>query len=358
MPKNIVICCDGTGNEFSKNNSNVVKLYSVLQQSLDQVSYYHPGLGTMGSKNALSAIGKWWTRIIGLAFGYGISENIADAYQFLMRNYEDGDKIFIFGFSRGAYTARALCGVLHMFGLLTKGNEALIPYAIRLAKQKNPDFALILKFKHTFSHPCKTHFLGVFDTVASVGWIFNAVHFPYTTKNPDLNIVRHSMSIDERRAFFRQDLFTKATPEQDIKEVWLAGVHCDVGGGYAENESGLSKIPFKWMLSEAKQYGILINEQKEKDMLGGNSNYVQPDPKGQIHNSLHGWWWIAEIMPKIHNRAVVDDGKTEWKKSLRVNLARPRYIDMNTAVFDESVTERIKNVPDYRPKNVERLWKQ
>ena len=101
MSKNIVICCDGTGNEFEKNNSNVVKLYSVLIKSPEQICYYHAGLGTMGSKNALSSFGKWWTYMIGLAFGYGISENIADAYQFLMRNYEPGDKIYLFGFSRG-----------------------------------------------------------------------------------------------------------------------------------------------------------------------------------------------------------------------------------------------------------------
>jgi len=356
MSKNIVICCDGTGNEFSKNNSNVVKLYSVLDQGANQISYYHPGLGTMGSKNALSAIGKWWTKIIGLAFGYGLSENIADAYQFLMRNYEDGDRIYVFGFSRGAYTARALAGLLHMFGLLTKGNEALIPYAIRLAKQKNPDFNLIYKFKDTFSNPCKTHFLGVFDTVASVGLIYNAVHFPYTTKNPDLNVVRHSMSIDERRAFFRQDQFTKATPDQDIKQVWYSGVHCDVGAGYPELESGLSKISLKWMLEEAKQNGLLVDEYKERNMLGDNPHYIKPDPKGMLHKSLKRWWWIGEIMPKIHNSSTVVNGETVWKKSIRINLARPRYIDATMAVLDNSVIERMKDIPEYRPPNIKSFW--
>ena len=81
----------------------------------------------MGAKSALTRIGKWWTRTIGLAFGYGISENVADAYQFLMRNWEPADRIYVFGFSRGAYTARVLCGMLHAVGLLTPGNEALIP---------------------------------------------------------------------------------------------------------------------------------------------------------------------------------------------------------------------------------------
>jgi len=120
--KRIVVCCDGTGNEYGDRNSNVVKLYDVmLKQAGRQVAYYHPGVGTMGAKNALSTLGKAWTKVRGLAFGYGLSENIADAYQFLMHNYELGDQIFIFGFSRGAYTARALCGMLQMFGLLNRG---------------------------------------------------------------------------------------------------------------------------------------------------------------------------------------------------------------------------------------------
>src|SRR6266699_5254372 len=106
MPKNIVICCDGTGNEFGEQNSNVVKLYKMLVRDTAQVTYYHPGVGSMGARSALTGIGKWWTRVIGLAFGYGISDNVADAYQFLMRTFEAGDHLYIFGFSRGAYTAR------------------------------------------------------------------------------------------------------------------------------------------------------------------------------------------------------------------------------------------------------------
>ena len=140
MAKNIVICCDGTGNEFGQSNSNVVKLYKVLTRSDVQITYYHPGVGTMGSRNALTRFGRWWTRLIGLAFGYGISDNVADAYQFLMRNFQTDDSVYIFGFSRGAYTARALCGMLRIVGLLTQGNEGLIPYAIRMMKQKHIDF--------------------------------------------------------------------------------------------------------------------------------------------------------------------------------------------------------------------------
>lgn len=151
MPKNIVICCDGTGNQFGEQNSNVVKLYETLRRGPGQIAYYHPGVGTMGARNALTMVGKWWTRLIGLAFGYGISDNIADAYHFLMKTYEPGDQLYVFGFSRGAYTARALCGMLHIVGLLTEGNEGLIPYAIRLIKRKKIDFRVAAEFKRTFS---------------------------------------------------------------------------------------------------------------------------------------------------------------------------------------------------------------
>jgi uncharacterized protein (DUF2235 family) len=142
VAKNIVICCDGTGNEFGQNNSNVVKLYGTLVRNNQPITYYHPGLGTMGARNALTSVSKWWTRVIGLAFGYGFSDNVADAYQFLMRRFEPDDRIYVFGFSRGAYTARALCGMLPIVGLLTEDNEALIPYAIRMIKTRKIDFQI------------------------------------------------------------------------------------------------------------------------------------------------------------------------------------------------------------------------
>src|SRR5580704_3575817 len=107
MARNIVICCDGTGNQYGSENSKVVKLYWPLTEREKGCAYYHPGVGTMGSRNALSAAGKLWTLFRGLAFGYGFSDNIADVYAFLMGEFRPGDSIYIFGFSRGSYTARA-----------------------------------------------------------------------------------------------------------------------------------------------------------------------------------------------------------------------------------------------------------
>src|SRR3984957_7996298 len=357
MPKNIVICCDGTGNEFGESKSNVVKLYKMLVHDASQLTYYHPGVGTMGARNALTGFGRWWTKVIGLAFGYGISDNIADAYQFLMRTFQPDDTLYVFGFSRGAYTARALCGMLRIIGLLREDNEGLIPYSIRMIKEKNIDFGTAADFKKTFCRECKPHFVGVWDTVSSVGWVYNVAHFPSTnaTHNPDLKIVRHALSIDERRASFRQNLFGEPhDAEQDIREVWFAGVHSDVGGSYAEPESQLSKIALQWMVCEAESAGLRVDQNRKADILGGKPPYVAPDPlaKNQ-HESLKGAWWIAELWPKVFSYPVPVAGQAEpkWKQGIRFNLGRPRTI-LDGVHIHQSVLDRLRGVPSYGPRNL------
>jgi len=360
MPRNIVVCCDGTGNQYGAENSNVVKLYWTLPAPDKQIAYYHPGIGTMGARNALTAVGKWWTRVRGLAFGYGFSDNIADVYSFLMREFHPGDQIFIFGFSRGAYTARALCGVLHMFGLLTAGNEALIPYVLRLYKSNDPKkFDIADGFKTTFCVDCKPYFLGVWDTVSSVGWILDPInvksgHLPYTATLPDVPISRHAVSIDERRAFFRQNLIHEPVlPAQNLKQVWFAGVHSDVGGSYAEIESGLAKIALRWMLCEAQSAGLMLDPQKVIDVLGGKIPYAPPDPRAELHKSLGGFWWLGEFWPKRHFYPVPVPGqaKPDYKSDIRLNLARRRAIPEGAHIH-QSVFDRMRDVPEYRPENL------
>jgi uncharacterized protein (DUF2235 family) len=359
MPRNIVICCDGTGNQYGSGNSNVVKLYWTLSAEDKQIAYYHPGVGTMGARNALSAAGKWWTKVRGLAFGYGFSDNIADVYSFLMNEFNPGDQIFIFGFSRGAYTARALCGLLHMCGLLTAGNEALIPYALRLYKGNDPcKFEIASGFRATFSVPCKPYFLGLWDTVSSVGWILDPIytkggHLPYTATLPDVPVIRHAISIDERRAFFRQNLVHEpAAANQNVKQVWFAGVHSDVGGSYAEAESGLSKIALRWMLCEAQSAGLGLHPEKVVAVLGGKIPYIPPDPKGKLHKSLHGFWWLGEVWPKLYYHNVAAQGQEpEWKRGITFNLGRARLIP-NGVHIHQSVFDRKRDEPKYRPKNL------
>ena len=355
MAKNIVICLDGTGNEYGDRNSNVVKLFQALvYDQKTQVSYYHPGLGTIGAPNALTRLGQWWTRLLGLAFGYGLTSNICDPYGFLMNEYEAGDRVFLFGFSRGAYVARALAAMLHMFGLLRRGNDALVPYAARMLRRHDHQvFGLAQGFKKTFAEECKPHFVGVWDTVSSVGWIYDPVRLPYTANNPEIAIGRHAISIDERRSFFRQNLWGPPSAGQDLRQVWFAGVHSDVGGGYAEADSGLAKIPLEWMLREARSAGLLVDDAEIALLLGrsGGGGYSSPDPTAMIHNSLRGFWRVLEYWPKRYTDLSVQPARTRWE----VPRGEPRFIT-DGSMIHSSVAERTRRVGEYKPPNLPRAY--
>jgi uncharacterized protein (DUF2235 family) len=367
MAKNIVICCDGTGNEFGAANSNVVLLYSVLDLNdpRRQVAYYHPGVGTMGSPHALLRITRWVTRKLGMAFGYGLSANIADAYTFLMNEYEPGDRLFVFGFSRGAYTARALCGMIYKFGLISRGNEGLVAYAARMFRYAPKDETIAAKFKQTFSRSCPTYFLGLWDTVSSIGWITDPVHLPYTRTNPELNIARHAVSIDERRCFYRQNLLAPwrhAQPPQDIQQVWFAGVHSDVGGSYEEPPAGLRlpRITLRWMLDEAVAGELLVDKDRVQAVLGNEQAPLQLDPKFEPHNSLKGVWWLLEFLPHRYEMQVLGpDGKPEldaggkprWVTRWRWTPGKPRTI-AEGACIHASVGQLRQQNPGYQPRNL------
>lgn len=349
MQKNIVICCDGTANEFAKDRTNVIKLYSVLEQDPAQITYYHPGLGTMEPVGALSPLRRRFMRGLGKAFGYGLEHDVRDVYAFLMDCYEPGDKVFLFGFSRGAYTVRAVASLLHTCGLLRPNNEPLIPYAIRMlagirrAEGKaavDDDFKLAEEFKGMLSRgDCKPWFVGVWDTVSSVGWIENPLKLPFVTDNPDIEIGRHAISIDERRAFFRTHLWRPGTNPKvqhgpkDLLQVWFPGVHSDVGGGYPEAQSGLSKITLEWMLEESEKSGLRVDQGRKQNLLGRapGSSYTPPNPTADMHESLKGFGWnVAEFVPKRHF-----DRKT-GKEKRRMNLYRRRTIPSGSLIHNSA----------------------
>jgi uncharacterized protein (DUF2235 family) len=379
MPKNIVICCDGTGNEFNPlSNSNVVKLCSTLVINQDQVSYYHPGVGTMGAPTASNWWEKQWSRTKGLAFGAGLFEDVGSAYQYLMYNYNDysvdgqtvRDRVYLFGFSRGAYTARALASLLKMFGLLYPGNEAQIPYVLRMFERRhNENHRALLdeakQFQEVFSRPCFIHFAGLWDTVSSVGWITEPVRLPYTARNPIIANVRHAQSIDERRIFFRQNSFTRVikgddlgdgTPSpitQDFKQVWFAGVHSDIGGGYAPDKSGPSQIALEWMLVEAQSRGLLLHPDKVKSILCYSQGEPDcaPDPAADMNVSLRGAWWILEYLPhKLYNFKTRRYG---WI----IPCGSPRPLPEVLQVH-QTVRLRWDKRADYRPENLPTLPEQ
>lgn len=350
LPRNIVLCCDGTKNEFGVANTNVIKLYSVLDHAdPQQTSYYHPGLGSMGSPYALTAFERVWTKAFGLAFGYGLSEHLADLYAVLMSRYQPDDQLYVFGFSRGAYTARALCAMLHVFGLIRCQDTVLVPYSIRLMKaySRGQNARVAERFRETFSSlPVNPRFVGVWDTVSSVGAVYTPLKLPYTAFNPDIVTGRHAVSIDERRAFFRQNLWSVA-PHQDIQQVWFPGVHCDVGGGYAEPESGLSKIALEWMICEAAKAGLRVVPSQVDLILGRSpySPYAKPDPTAKLHDSLGPLWWPAEIIPRFpYNHA-------SGKRSFEIPLGRRRFIPQGSWVH-ESVYQRWDSHIGYHPRNL------
>lgn len=320
MSKNIVLCCDGTGNGFDNpnNDSNVVKLYNTLVIGSDQIAYYHPGVGTMGAPNARGRIEKEWTRAKGLAFGSGLLDNVADAYRYLMNKFEKNDRIFLFGFSRGAYTARAIASLLHVFGLLEGGNEGLIPYILRLyakrtkeTKRSAPTFTTEDNFKYAFSREVEVHFCGLWDTVSSYGWITSPIDLPFAGQNPIIRASRHAISIHEHRCCFQANLWGSALPDQDIRQVWFAGFHSDVGGSNAECESGLSKVSFEWILVEAQKAELKIDATRANIVLGRDPipaslrflpEFVTPNAKGALHESLKRAWWLLEYYPRSDPR--------------------------------------------------------
>jgi len=299
MAKNIIICCDGTGNKFGIHNTNVVSLYQRVVRDQDQIAYYDPGIGTfsiLGLK-----LGKSLGQGLGAAFGYGITQNLVDAYSYLMRHYEGGDKVYLFGFSRGAYTARVLAGMLHKVGLLQDGSQNQISYAIEMYMEAGNDI-VAAKFKETYSNICKPHFVGVWDTVSSMGSRF-ASKFLDADLNSDIKNAVHAISIDEKRRKFPILMWNDANQAdgQMVKQVWFPGVHSDVGGFYPER--GLSDASLSWMLDEAESCGLRLKEGYEVEL--------RPNPSAMLHESYSGWWRLFGKKPReipegasIHNSVI------------------------------------------------------
>lgn len=362
--RNLVLCCDGTNNQFGQENTNVLRLVQALERDpVKQRIYYDPGVGTLPEPQLLTRVGKklseWW----GLAFGRGLTANVSEAYSYLMDLWQPGDRVFLFGFSRGAYTVRVLAGLLHCLGLLPRGNQNLLPYVLRLfkaARRKNiaAHWKLCDEFRQTFARRAgleddrrhfRVHFLGVWDTVSSYGWAWNPKSFPFTRNNPSIDILRHAVSIDERRAFFRQNLMDSEGP-QDLVEAWFPGVHCDVGGGYPEElpkkpgtYSRLWQPPFEWMLDAAIQAGLCVDEARRKAVLDKSPRTNTPWLDSQ-HESLTWKWWPAEFFPKLQWRF-------DLKRSVpRLGLGRRRPIQRG-AMIQQAALLRIRDSA-YAPTNM------
>lgn len=406
--KNLVVCCDGTGNEISENISNVLKLYRMLRKTDKtnprQVAFYDPGVGTLARPDPWTKLRQDAATLFGLATGYGLDDNILRAYGFLVRNYEEGDGIFLFGFSRGAYTVRVLAAFIHKVGLLAPEQLNLVGAALAAYKETRSAGAALSEstrpadggggdgappaerddpasqFARIVSSRWPTvAFLGVWDTVASIvvprpGKLrpFSLQRLPFTRANSSVKVFRQAMAIDERRRMFRLEPWdepqsfmhnrfsaTNNSRPQDSLQVWFAGVHADVGGGYPERESGLSKFPLLWMVGEAAGCGLSFNTQSVNQLGWGVQrhaspfSYVAPDVMREPHRSMTPAWRVMEWLPK-------SDVHKEWtgRRSLLGHYipdSEPRVIAEDARIH-QSVFEKMDAVRNYAPVNLPHRW--
>ncbi|WP_346897713.1 DUF2235 domain-containing protein [uncultured Roseibium sp.] len=390
MGKNIVILCDGTSNEVSADRTNILRLFGTLEKNDRQVVFYDPGVGTFGAENSVSYYYRKAVEIWGLATGWGLDVNVKEAYRFVVSHYdpdrkgEDADRLYLFGFSRGAYTARVLAGFIRAVGLIPRENLNLLDYAYRAYKDigLNVDngkkeeegnskaaFAEINLYQRILQpKTISIKLLGLFDTVGSV--IESGRYGPrlrshaFTRTNTSVEHVRHALAIHERRTMFQPQLWSagidfrpipfteKGAVPQDVKEVWFSGVHGDIGGGYREKDSGLAKVTLEWMIEETKPFGLLYKTKTVNDIVLGkkkNSTYVGPDAKARRNESMNPAWSILEIIPRKRSKysEAAENGQGGWY----IPMGRARTIPEG-AWIHKSVKERFDADPEERPKNL------
>jgi uncharacterized protein (DUF2235 family) len=305
VPKNIVVFSDGTGQEGGKgHNSNVYRLFNMCEDRTPrQIIFYDRGLGT------------GWRRFTGKAFGAGISKNIKECYQFIFENFEAGDRIYLFGFSRGATTVRSLSSFVHLFGILPKSRPELIDDAYGIyKKRKTRDEESKDFIRRHHNMWTKIRFLGVWDTVAALGIPIPGLKviveqipgwrhkFQNLAMSQSVEHGRHALAIDDEREIFHPVLWDPQLEDyQSMAQVWFCGMHTDVGGGYPEQ--GLADISLTWMVEEAVRKGLHIYSKHKVD--------VDPNHDGIMHDSRAGklgWLYkrkVREWNSATHGKPVV-----------------------------------------------------
>ncbi|KDR83174.1 hypothetical protein GALMADRAFT_56796 [Galerina marginata CBS 339.88] len=383
--RTLVLCFDGTGDQFDADNSNIVELFSMLKKDdpSKQLVYYQAGIGTYTTPQIATPGATKISQSLDMAVAWNLDAHIMGGYEFLMQNYRANDRICIFGFSRGAYTARCLAGMIHKVGLLPAYNHQQVPFAYKMYtttddvgwKQSNA-------FKKTFSIDVDIEFLGVWDTVNAVGLIPRRL--PFTTSNTVVRTFRHAVSLDERRAKFKANLWNRPTATEqtlsitdkkiekkqktstngkkpgssmktleerftkdktkatDIDEVvWFAGCHCDIGGGSVSNgvKPCLSRIPFRWMIRECfkTNSGILFHTKGlAKTGLDPKALYPVVLPRPPALNSGVAYIEsVPKVQPPLDDDDYDDDAvvaeavqETEEELDLKDALA-PVYDQLN-----------------------------
>lgn len=286
--KNLIVCTDGTWNTPKQKDrgkvspTNVYKIFNGIDDSSpDTEKYYDQGVGT----------GNWdkWT---GGITGAGLEENIIQAYEFLSAYYETGDKIYAFGFSRGAYTARSLMGLVATYGIPKNSSDCRLVFE---------HYRKLGKCEIIFQEVAEIEFLGMWDTVGALGIpigffrkIFgNEKHQFHDTKLSDkVKHAFHAIGIDEKRQPFKPTLWTNTEllKKTTVEQKWFVGVHCNIGGGYAD--TGLSDITLQWMIDKLQKYSDLTVN------IETNPNYL-----GELRNSLSFYVksWFSPYIRAVNN---------------------------------------------------------
>jgi len=333
--KRVVICYDGTWSSADRERdgesapTNVVRLAEAVagidSLGIEQRVYYGPGVGSEGNR-----LYRWFAG----ATGWGLSDNLKDAYRFVARHYEPGDQLFLFGYSRGAFTVRSLAGMIYNAGVVRPQFIDRVDDAFDLYKSrsplKHPDGAKAVRFREQFAglHRPPIHFIGVWGTVGALGNplllhtspLSRRVQFHDTQLGPTVRFAYHALGIDEKRRHFKATRWQRhpEASEQTMEQRWFVGVHGDVGGG-SHNE-GLSDITFDWMLRQARLAGLVIDPVA-----------MAPDVFQGPARSRRG---LFRLIPPWHRPIVADDGQ--------------RFGEL----VDKSAERRWRGDSDYRPPNL------
>ncbi|KAG1831963.1 hypothetical protein DFJ58DRAFT_848092 [Suillus subalutaceus] len=364
--RTLVLCFDGTGDQFSSDNSNIVQLFSMLVKNDPslQMVYYQAGIGTYTIPEMATPMMAKLSKTVDMMIGNHLNAHVMGGYEFLMQNYHAGDKICIFGFSRGAYTARALAGMIHKVGLLPRCNHQQVPFAYHMySRDDDEGWAQSTAFKKAFSINVDIEFVGVWDTVSSVGII--PKRLPFTAANNSIRYFRHAISLDEHRASSRafgyaqlrstrnvgvqphhmprsilrrlpdlQELkHGKGSPdseatkkshhhhedqdemeqrfatadaqpivETNVEEV-CSNHKADVGGGSVKNgtRNSLARIPLRWMIRELfkLQIGIIFHQNMFAKIGMDHKNLYPPYKLGSLGLLHDGGKFVSEELEDL-----------------------------------------------------------
>ncbi len=375
MPKKLVIFCDGTWNEPTKRGTNVVRMLQatdfVDKDGNPQIAHYIAGVGTRREDE----------KVIGGAFGFGISENIKNAYAFIVSNYDVGDEIYLFGFSRGAYTARSIAGLIDNLGVLCRHNLPLVSIAYKHYKDRTapwePGGAESEKFRNEYCHPYPTRirFLGVWDTVGALGApygellgrILDAVFktgFHHVALSEGVDAAYHAMAADEHRWPFRPTPVTlteyhRARNEKNIAERgfplyverWFPGVHSNVGGGY--DNHGLSDYALDWMAARAEENGLKLKNWE--DVCLSRDRPFRPNLAEKIENSQTLGYRVATSLlvklPSLFGLKSVYPTRDQYLAK-NVDWLGDYVRPIRTQADVSAIIEKMRLDPDYRPRNI------